>query len=86
MERGPENAALDPGVWTAPLAARVVNNLFGIRYHPDDMRKILRRLSFTVQLPIRELSRADPADQSHWLTEERAGLKKVETDPRHRKV
>lgn len=76
IERGPENAGLDTGVWTAPLVARMVNKLFGIRYHPDHMRKILRRLGFTVQLPRRELSRADPVDQSRWLTQELAVLKK----------
>jgi len=76
IERGLANPGLHTGVWTASLAAHVVNKLFGIRYHPDHMRKILRCLGFTVQLPRRELSRADPADQSHWLTQELAVLKK----------
>ena len=76
IDQGPESVGLDTGVWTAPLAADLVKQLFGVRYHPDHMRRILRRLQLSVQLQKRVLSRADPEDQALWLTEERAGLKK----------
>ena len=76
IEQGPESAGLDTGVWTAPLAADLVKKLFGVRYHPDHMRRILRRLRFTVQLPTRELSRADPEEQALWLDHELQAIKK----------
>jgi len=76
IEQGPESAGLDTGVWTAPLAADLVKKLFGVRYHPDHMRRILRRLQFTVQLPTRELSRADPEEQALWLDHELQAIKK----------
>jgi len=49
IEQGPESAGLGSDVWTAPLAVDLVNNLFGVNYHPDHMRKILKRLGFSVQ-------------------------------------
>ena len=76
IEQGPESAGLDTGVWTAPLVADLVKKLFGVRYHPDHMRRILRRLRFSVQLPTRELSRADPAEQTLWLDHELQTIKK----------
>lgn len=76
IEQGPESAGLDTGVWTAPLAAELVRKLFGVRYHPDHMRRILRRLRFSVQLPTRELSRADPEEQTLWLDHELQAIKK----------
>lgn len=76
IEQGPESAGLDTGVWTAPLAADLVKKLFGVRYHPDHMRRILRRLRFSVQLPTRELSRADPEEQARWLDHELQEIKK----------
>jgi transposase len=76
IEQGPESAGLDTGVWTAPLAADLVKKLFGVRYHPDHMRRILRRLQFSVQLPTRELSRADPDEEARWLDDELQAIKK----------
>lgn len=76
IEQGPESAGLDTGVWTAPLAADLVRKLFGVQYHPDHMRRILRRLRFSVQLPTRELSRADPEEQVRWLDHELQAIKK----------
>jgi len=76
IEKGPESVGLDTGVWTAPLAADLVKKLFGVRYHPDHMRRILRRLRFSVQLPTRELSRADPEEQARWLDHELQEIKK----------
>jgi transposase len=49
IEQGPESVGLDSGVWTAPLAVDLVNRLFGVKYHPDHMRKILKRLDPSVQ-------------------------------------
>ncbi|MCA1960456.1 MAG: winged helix-turn-helix domain-containing protein [Desulfomonile sp.] len=78
IEQGPESVGVDTGVWTAPLVAGLVKKLFGMRYHPDHMRRILRRLRFSVQLPTRELSRADPEEQAKWLDHELQEIKKVD--------
>jgi transposase len=49
IEQGPKSVGLDSGVWTAPLAVELVNRLFEVKYHPDHMRKILKRLGVSVQ-------------------------------------
>jgi transposase len=74
--QGPESVGLDTGVWTAPLIAVIVKKRFGVTYHPDHIRRILKRLGFSVQLPTRVLSRADPDEQSRWLDQELGALKK----------
>jgi transposase len=76
IEQGPEEVGLDTGVWTSRLVVNLVRKRFGVKYHPDHMRKILRRLGFSVQVPKRLLSRADPEEESQWLDQELAGLKK----------
>ena len=74
--QGPESVGLDTDVWTARLAADLVKKLFGVRYHPDHMRLILRRLRRSEQLPTRELSRADPEEEAKWLDHELLEIKK----------
>lgn len=49
IEQGPESVGLGSGVWTAPLTVDLVDRLFGVKYHPDHMRKILKRLGVSVQ-------------------------------------
>ncbi len=49
IEQGPASVGLDSGVWTAPLVVDLVNRLFGVKYHPDHMRRILKRLGPNVQ-------------------------------------
>ncbi len=76
VEQGPEEVGLDTGVWTSRLAVNLVHKRFGVKYHPDHMRKILRRLGSTAQVPKRVLSRAGPEEESHWLDQELTDLKK----------
>ncbi|MGC8660119.1 MAG: winged helix-turn-helix domain-containing protein [Desulfomonilaceae bacterium] len=61
----------------SPTCGGPGQKLFGFRYHPDHMRHILRRLQFSVQLPTRELSRADPDEEARWLGHEQGEMKKV---------
>jgi transposase len=76
IEQGPESAGLATGVWTAPLVSNLLTTLFGVRYHPEHVRRILRRFRFSVQLPTRELSRADPEEEAQWLDYELDAIKK----------
>jgi len=66
VESGPVAYGFDCGVWTSPRIARVIEEEFGIRYHPGHVRKVLRGMGFSVQRPRRVLSRADPAEQDRW--------------------
>src|SRR5438105_3092622 len=37
--------------WTSPLVRDLIRRRFGITYHPDHVRKLLRRLHWTPQKP-----------------------------------
>jgi transposase len=66
LDSGPAAYGLDNGVWTSPMIAWVIEEEFGVRYHPGHVRKLLHILGFSVQRPRRVLARADVAAQDRW--------------------
>ena len=66
LESGPVAYGLDNGVWTSPMIAWVIEEEFGVNYHPGHVRKVLHRLGFSVQRPRRVLARANAAEQDRW--------------------
>ena len=66
LESGPVAYGLDTGVWTSPMMAWVIEEEFGVTYHPGHVRKLLHTLGFSVQRPRRVLARANAAEQDRW--------------------
>lgn len=66
VESRPVAYGFPSGVWTSPMIARVMEDEFGVSYHPGHVRKLLYELGFSVQRPKRLLARADAAKQSRW--------------------
>ena len=66
LDSGPVAYGLDTGVWTSPMIAWVIEEEFGVAYHPGHVRKLLHALDFSVQRPRRVLARADVAAQDRW--------------------
>jgi transposase len=66
LDSGPVAYGLDRGIWTSPRIAWVIEEEFGVQYHPGHVRKLLRALGFSVQRPRRVLARADAAAQDRW--------------------
>jgi transposase len=66
LDSGPVAYGLDNGVWTSPMIAWVVEEEFGVTYHPGHVRKLLHTLGFSVQRPRRVLARANAAEQDRW--------------------
>ena len=66
LDSGPVAYGLDTGIWTSPMIAWVIEEEFGIRYHPGHVRKILHNIGFSVQRPKRILAKADPAERDRW--------------------
>jgi len=73
---GPVAYGLDTGIWTSPMLAWVIEEEFGIAYHPGHVRKLLHQLGFSVQRPRRVLARADAAAQDRWHRRIYPNLKK----------
>ena len=63
LDSGPVAYGLDTGIWTSPMIAWVIEEEFGVRYHPGHVRKLLHAVGFSVQRPRRVLARADAAAQ-----------------------
>ncbi|MGA8622126.1 MAG: IS630 family transposase [Candidatus Sulfotelmatobacter sp.] len=76
LDSGPVAYGLDTGVWTSPMIAWVVQEEFGVQYHPGHVRKLLHEMNFSVQRPKRVLARADRAQQDRWHRRTYPNLKK----------
>jgi hypothetical protein len=58
-------------LWTAARVARVIQRHFGRRYHPEHVRKVLkRRLGWSSQKPRRRARERDDQEVSRWLGDE----------------
>ena len=66
IESGPVAYGLDSGLWTSPMAARIIRDEFGLSFHPGHVRKLLHQIGFSVQRPRRVLARADAVAQDRW--------------------
>ena len=66
LDSGPAAYGLDTGIWTSPMIAWLIEEEFGIQYHPGHVRKILHEIGFSVQRPKRVLARADAAERDRW--------------------
>src|SRR5271167_2700953 len=76
LDSGPVAYGLDTGIWTSPMIAWVIEQEFGVPYHPGHVRKLLHGLEFSVQRPRRILARADAAAQDRWHRRTYPALKK----------
>ncbi len=76
VESGPVAYGYDCGVWTSPMIGRVIEEEFGVTYHPGHVRKLLHEIGFSVQRPRKVLARADPEAQDKWHRHTFPNLKK----------
>ena len=76
LDSGPVAYGLDCGIWTSPMITWVIEEEFGVQYHPGHVRKLLHGLGFSVQRPRRVLARADAAAQDRWHRRTYPDLKK----------
>jgi len=76
LDSGPVAYGLDTGIWTSPRIAGVIEQEFGVRYHPGHVRKLMHAWGFSVQRPRRVLARADATAQDRWHRRTYPALKK----------
>ena len=76
LDSGPVAYGLDTGLWTSPMLAWIIEEEFGVAYHPGHVRKLLHGLGFSVQRPRRVLARADVGAQDRWHRRTYPNLKK----------
>ena len=76
LDSGPVAYGLETGIWTSPVISTVITQEFGVDYHPGHVRKLLKRLGYSVQRPTTRLVQADPAEKSRWVRYTYPRLKK----------
>jgi len=58
-------------LWTAARVARLIDRRFGVRYHPEHVRKLLkRRLGWTSQKPRRQARERNDKEVARWVGDE----------------
>jgi transposase len=69
--RGAQQHGWPNELWTASRVARLIRERFGIAYHPEHVRKILkRRLGWTSQKPRRKARERNDKEIERWLADE----------------
>jgi transposase len=76
LDSGPAAYGLDTGIWTSPMISWVIEEEFGVQYHPGHVRKLLHDLGFSVQRPKRVLAQASEEAQDRWHRRTYPNLKK----------
>jgi len=61
LARGAEAYVFVGEVWTTRRVAEVIDRVFGVRYHPAHVSRLLRALRWTPQKPVRRATQRDEA-------------------------
>ena len=73
---GPEAQGYATALWTLPRVAQLIEDRFGICYHPAHVWKLLRSFGFSCQQPTRRAIERDEAAITEWKRREWPALKK----------
>jgi transposase len=69
LAQGAEAYGFVGNVWTTKRVARLIQDPFGVRYHPAHMSRLLREIGWSVQQPIRRATQRDEAAIAAWFAE-----------------
>jgi transposase len=69
LEQGAEAHGFLGDVWTTKRVAALIQQAFGVPYHPAQMSRLLREIGWSVQKPIRRATQRDDAAITVWWTE-----------------
>jgi transposase len=71
LQQGAKNHGWPNDLWTADRVARLLRDRFGVSFHPEHVRKILkRRLGWTSQKPRRQARERNDKEMERWLDDE----------------
>ncbi len=76
LRKGAEHYGFIGAVWTPPRVAEVIQRTFGVRYHPDHVRRLLHGLRWSVQKPVRRASQRKEAAIRTWREERWPAIKR----------
>jgi len=74
--KGPQQFGFEGDVWTCPRIAAVIAQKFGVRYHPDHVRRMMHAFKWSLQKPVVRSSARDEKAIAIWLTVTWPAIKK----------
>ena len=66
LKRGPEALGYDTKLWSSWLVAEVIQETFGVEYHPGHVWRILRQMGWSVQRPTGRAIERDEEAIRRW--------------------
>ena len=75
--RGARSAGYLTDIWTCPRIAKVIENVFGVRYHVDHIGRLLRSLGWSPQKPRRRAIERDEMAIQCWIKTDWPKVKKT---------
>lgn len=76
LEQGPQAFGYWEDVWTRERVATVIENRFGVKYSLSQVGRILHKIGWTPQKPLRQAAERDEVAIEQWKKEEWPSLKK----------
>ena len=73
---GPGQFGFSTQLWTLSRIAQVIRRLFGVRYHPRHVWRILRRMGWSCQRPEARAKERDEREIRRWLSQDWPRIKK----------
>jgi len=77
LDRGALSAGFPTERWTLERVVKLVENEFGIDYHPKYMGQFLKKLGYSVQRPLPRAQERDEVLIKAWLKKDWPRIKKV---------
>src|SRR5215471_13828247 len=74
--QGPERLGYETPLWTCPRVADLIEQNFGVDYHPGHVWRILRQLNWSVQQPVGRALERDEARIDEWKNKRWPEIKK----------
>jgi len=76
LAQGAEAHGFRGAVWTSRRIRDVIERYFGVRYHKDHVRKLLRELGLSYQQPVERATQRDETQIAAWAQTQWPEIKK----------
>jgi transposase len=76
LKQGAPSFGFAGEVWTCKRVGVVIEGMFGVKYHLSQVARILHRIGWSVQKPVRAAAQQDQHAVSEWKEEKWPSLKK----------
>ena len=86
LKRGAQRAGFSTERWTLRRVQQVIAREFGVRYHPNYVNRLLRRLGWSLQQPLPRAAERDEELIQAWLAQDWPRIKKSAAARRRHRV